>query len=231
LLRLNLKDVTREQEAVDRVRQRVASAAPGEWILGWGWDEGKWAAAYPNNQALSRISPHNPVFLTGLHGFASWANQKALELAGISKETKDPVHGKIVRDEKTGEPTGILLNQAQELVEAHIPPMSPEQTKTAIELGAQECIRNGLTSIHEARVSRATLQAFRELIQENRLPLRVYVMLDGADPTLVKEWLERGPEIDPRHQLTIRAFKLFADGALGSRGAALLEPYSDSPRT
>ncbi len=231
LLRLNLKDVKTPQEAVELVRKRIASAQPGEWILGWGWDEGQWAAAYPNNDALSKVSPNNPVVLAGLHSSAIWANQKALELAGIGKQTGDPEHGKILHDEKTGEPTGILLNQAQQLLEAHIPPMSPEQTKKAIELAARECIRNGLTSVHEARVSRTILQALRELNGEDRLPLRVYVMLDAADPTLVKEWLDHGPEIDPNHRLTIRAFKVFADGALGSRGAALLEPYSDAPNT
>lgn len=231
LLRLNLKDVPNEQEAVERVRKQVASARPGEWILGWGWDEGKWASAYPNNQALSLVSPNNPVLLTGLHSFASWANKKALEVAGVNKQTKDPENGKILHDEKTGEPTGILLNSAQGLAEKHIPPMSLEQVKKAIELAAQECVRNGLTSVHEARVSSLMVQAFRELVHENRLPLRVYVMLDGADPALVKEWLARGPEIDRDHRLTIRAFKLFADGALGSRGAALLEPYSDAPST
>src|SRR5215471_16265427 len=107
LLRLNLKDVATPEEAVDRVKKRAASAAPGEWILGWGWDEGKWASAYPDNEALSAVSPNNPVFLTGLHSFASWANKKALELAGVGKDTNDPENGKIIRDEKTGEPTGI----------------------------------------------------------------------------------------------------------------------------
>lgn len=209
LLRLNLKDATTPEAAIELVKKRAASTAPGEWILGWGWDEGKWASAYPNNQALSQASPDNPVLLTGLHSFASWANKKALEAAGIGRETKDPENGKILRDEKTGEPTGILLNRAQELVEKHVPPMSLEQVKKAIELAAQECVRNGLTSVHEARVSGVMLQAFRELMREGRLPLRIYVMLDGADPALVKEWLARGPEIDPRHQLTIRAFKLF----------------------
>ncbi len=231
LLRLNLKDVASPQEAVERIRKQVASAAPNEWILGWGWDEGKWASSYPDNEALSRVSPNNPVLLTGLHSFAAWANKKALQLAGISKESKDPENGKILHDSKTGEPTGILLNHAQALVEKHIPPMSPAQTRKAIELAAQECLRNGLTSVHEARVSAEMVQAFRDLKREGRLPLRIYVMLDGADSALVKEWLERGPEIDPSHQLTIRAFKLFADGALGSRGAALLEPYSDAPAT
>jgi predicted amidohydrolase YtcJ len=231
LLRLNLKDVANEEEAVELVKKKVASAAPNEWILGWGWDEGKWASRYPTSKALSDVSPNNPVYLVGLHGFAAWTNQRALERAGITAGTKDPENGKILRDEKTGEPTGVLLNTAQQLVEKHIPPMTLEQTKQAIELAAEECVRNGLTSVHEAKVSPIMVQAFRELVREKHLPLRVYLMLDAADPALVAEWLERGTEIDPHHQLTIRAFKVFADGALGSRGAALLQPYSDAPQT
>ena len=229
LLRLNLKDVSDANEAVALVKQRVANAAPGEWILGWGWDEGKWAAHYPGNQALSEAAPNNPVFLVGLHTFAAWANQKALELSGINKATIDPVNGRIMRDEKTGEPTGILLNQAQQLVEKHVPPLSLEQTEKAIELAARECVRNGLTSVHDARVSPLMLQAFRELIRQGRMPVRLYAILDGADSALVHEWLARGPEIDPQHRLTVRSFKFFADGALGSRGAALLAAYSDAP--
>ena len=231
LLRLNLKDVTDANEAVALVRQRAANAAAGEWIVGWGWDEGKWAAHYTDNQALSAASPNNPVFLVGLHSFASWANKKALEISGINQETKDPDNGRIIRDEKSGEPTGILLNRAQELVEKRIPPLSVDQAEKAIELAARECVRNGLTSVHDARVSPLMLQAFRELIRQGRMPLRIYAILDGADSALVKDWLARGPEIDPQHRLTIRSFKLFADGALGSRGAALLAPYSDAPQT
>lgn len=230
LIRLNLKNAT-EMEVIERVKERAASMPPHEWILGWGWDEGKWATHYPTNQALSAASPDNPVFLVGLHTFAAWANKQALELAGITKNTGDPENGKIVRDEKTGEPTGILLNHAQDLVEKHIPPMTLDQTKQAIELASRECVRNGLTSVHEAKVTPIMIQAFRELIRERRLPLRVYAMLDGSDHNLVNDWLQKGPEIDPQHRLTIRAFKLFADGALGSRGAALLQPYSDAPQT
>jgi len=231
LLRLNLKDVATAQEAVERVKQRVSSAAPNAWILGWGWDEGRWASHYPDNQALSAASPDNPVYLVGLHTFAAWANKRALQLAGITKDTKDPANGRILRDAKSGEPTGVLLNHAQDLVEKQIPPMTLEQTRQALELAAHECIRYGLTSVHEAKVSSIEVDAFRELIRENRMPLRVYAMLDGADTSLVSQWLQRGPEIDPNHQLTIRAFKLFADGALGSRGAALLAPYSDAPQS
>lgn len=231
LVRLNLKDVVTPEEAVERVRERAKSTAAGEWILGWGWDEGKWAAHYPDNHALSEATPNNPVYLVGLHTFAAWANKKAFQLAGVGKDTPDPDKGKIVRDEKSGEPTGILLNSAQKLVERHIPPMTQPQVEEAIELAARECVRNGLTSVHEAKVTPVMVNAFRALVRENRLPLRVYTMLDGSDRTLVAEWLQRGPEIDPNHRLTIRAFKLFADGALGSRGAALLEPYSDAPQT
>jgi len=143
LVRLNLKDVPTENEIVERVKQRAASATPGEWILGWGWDEGKWASNYPSNQALSEATPQNPVFLVGLHTFAAWANQRALELAGINKDTKDPENGKILRDEKTGEPTGILLNRAQDLVSKRIPPMTLVQAKRAMQLAARECVRNG----------------------------------------------------------------------------------------
>jgi predicted amidohydrolase YtcJ len=231
LLKLNLKGVATEQEAIVRVKQKVAATTANEWIQGWGWDEGEWASHYPNNAALSAASSQNPVYLVGLHGFAAWANKRALDIAGITKETKDPENGKILRDEKTGEPTGILLNRAQELVAKHIPPMTVAQAKKALELGAAECVKSGLTSIHEAQVTPLMLDAYRELIREKRMPLRLYAMLDGADSSLVEEWLKRGPEIDAQHQFSVRAFKLFADGALGSRGAALLEPYSDAPQT
>ena len=229
LIKINLKDLPDEGAIVARVREEAATLPPGQWILGWGWDEGKWAANYPTHAALSAATPDHPVFLVGLHSFAGWANAKALELAGITKETKDPPNGQILRDARGGTPTGILTNHAQELIRRHLPKLTPEQTKRAIELAAAECVRHGLTSVHEAQVSGSMIRAFRELVQEGRLPVRVSVMLDGADRSLIDEWFARGPEIDPRHRLTIRSVKLFADGALGSRGAALLEPYSDEP--
>jgi len=180
---------------------------------------------------LSEAAPTNPVFLTGLHGFASWANKRALLVAAISKDTRDPENGKILRDEKTGEPSGVLINRAQDLVASHVAPLDLDSVKIALELAARECLRNGLTSVHEARVTPIMLQAFREMVKKGRLPLRVYAMLDGANPVLIDEWLKRGPEIDPQHRLTIRSVKVFADGALGSRGAALFEPYTDAPST
>jgi predicted amidohydrolase YtcJ len=231
LLRLNLKDIGNPEDVVARVKEKATSTNAGEWIQGWGWDEGKWASHYPDNEALSAASPRNPVYLVGLHGFASWANKRALQLAGITSNTKDPENGKIVRDEKSGEPTGILLNRAQELVAKVIPPLTLEHVKKAIEFAARECLRNGLTEVHDAQVTPLMLEAFRALVREGRMPVRLYVMLDGAEKSFVDEWLKRGPEIDSHHQLTIRAVKLFADGALGSRGASLLAPYADAPQT
>lgn len=231
-LKLNLKEVPTEQEIAEKIKERAATTPKGEWILGWGWDEGKWASNYPTHHSISAAAPDNPVFLSGLHGFAGWANKKALEMAGITAQSGDPENGKIARDERTGEPTGILTNRAQDLVTRRLPALTLGQVKRAIELAAAECVRHGLTSVHEARVTPVMIEAFRELDREGRLPLRVFAMLDGANKRLVEQWLRRGPEIDSaRHRLTIRSVKLFADGALGSRGAALFEPYSDAPKT
>ena len=230
-LKLDLKGVATPEEAARRVKEKAATLRSGEWILGWGWDEGKWAAKYPTHELLTEAAPTNPVFLTGLHGFAGWANKRALLVAGISKNTRDPENGKILRDEKTGEPSGVLVNRAQDLVASHIAPLDLASVQMALELAARECLRNGLTSVHEARVTPIMLEAFREMVKKGRLPVRVYAMLDGANPTLVDEWLKRGPEIDPQHRFTIRSVKVFADGALGSRGAALSEPYSDKTDT
>jgi predicted amidohydrolase YtcJ len=230
-LKLDLKGVSTPQEVARRVREKANNLRTGEWILGWGWDEGKWASNYPTHQLLTEAAPTNPVFLIGLHSFAAWVNQRALLIAGINKNTRDPVNGKIIRDAKTGEATGILLNKAQDLVSSHVSPLDVDGVGIALELAARECLRNGLTSVHEARVTPIMLQAFREIVKKGRLPLRIYAMLDGSNSALIEEWLKRGPEIDPQHNLTIRSIKVFADGALGSRGAALFEPYSDAPDT
>jgi predicted amidohydrolase YtcJ len=230
-LKLDLRDAASPEEVAKLVKQKAAAVRTGEWIIGWGWDEGKWAAHYPSHELLTEAAPTNPVFLTGLHGFAAWVNKRALLVAGINKDTRDPKNGKIIRDDKTGEPSGVLTDRAQELVARHIAPLDLDAVKIALELAARECLRHGLTSVHEARVTPIMLQAFKEMVNKDRLPLRVYAMLDGANPLLIDEWLKRGPEIDPRHRLTIRSVKVFADGALGSRGAALSEPYTDAPNT
>lgn len=230
-LELNLEGAGTPEEAVEKVEAFIRNSSPGEWIIGWGWDEGAWAANYPNNEALDRISRENPVYLRGLHGFASWVNSRALEMAGIDSDTKNTDDGEILKDPETGRPTGILTNRAQEFVEAVIPPLSKSQIEKALKLAFQECLKNGLTSVHEARVTRQMLDAFHSLKEKGELDIRIYAMLDWTDEDLIDTYLERGPEIDPDHLLTARCVKIFVDGALGSRGAAFFEPYSDDPST
>lgn len=227
LMRLNLRGLATPEQVVERVRARAEDTPPGEWITGWGWDEGAWATHYPDNGGLDRAAPENPVFLEGLHGFAGWANTRALTEAGITAETPDPPDGRILRDPTTGAPSGVLLNDAQSLVTRHIPPPGPPMMERAIQLAAQECLKNGLTTVHDANANSAMLDAMQALARKGELGIRVYVMLDSSDGDLVNRYFDRGPVTDDHDQLTVRAVKVFADGALGSRGAALFEPYSD----
>ncbi len=229
-LELNLEGIKTPEAAVEMVRQRIEKTLPGEWIIGWGWDEGAWAKNYPDNKALSDVSPDNPVYLRGLHGFASWANDKALKIAGISADSPNPPKGEIIKNTKTHKPTGILTNKAQDLLTKHIPPMSLIQIEEALQLAIDECAANGLTTVHEANTSLKMLKALRSLKKKKKFKIRVYVMLDGTDKNLVESFLSKGPEIDQNHMLTIRCIKIFVDGALGSRGAALIKPYSDAPK-
>ncbi len=228
-LELNLVGVQTPQEAVERVQDRVRTTPEGEWIIGWGWDEGAWAKDYPTNYELNKVSPKNPVCLSGLHGFSSWVNKKALEIAGITSETLNPANGEILKDARTGNPTGILTNRAQDLVARSIPPLTKAQVEKALILAVDECLKYGLTTVYEANTTAAMLDALRSLRNKGKLKCRIYVMLDGTDKRLLEPFILNGPEIDARQILTVRCIKIFIDGALGSRGAALLEPYSDAP--
>ena len=205
------------------VREEVAKRPPGEWVVMRNWDQTNWGGRFPEARELDAVSPSHPVFLTRVDGHAGWANTKALELAGLTADKPDPPGGKIIRD-ASGKPTGVLIDRAQGLIRSKIPPATFEQIKRQLALAAKECARLGLTTVHDAGIQREDLRAYRELIAENRLPVRVYAMIGGAGD-LWKEYLAKGPEVGER--LTVRAIKLVADGALGSRGAALWQPYSD----
>ncbi|MHC4165046.1 MAG: amidohydrolase, partial [Planctomycetota bacterium] len=228
LERVNLVDVTTEQEMVERVAERAAGAEPGEWIVGWGWDEGAWADRYPDMGLLSRRVPDNPVILRGLHGFAVLGNRLAFERAGITAETQAPSGGEIRRD-SDGNPTGILVNNATDLLAAALPPLTPEQLQSQVVAGLEAMAEAGFVAVHEAGAGAALMQAFETLERKDRLPIRVYAMLSGSDEPLLREWLARGPEADPEGMLYTRSVKAFYDGALGSRGAKLLDDYSDMP--
>jgi predicted amidohydrolase YtcJ len=229
-MRIDLQGVDDPQEVVGRLRDRVSETSAGEWIEGWGWDDGAWREQMTAiNEELSSISPDNPVWFAGLHGYNGWANAKALELAGITSDTPDPEGGQILRDPTTSAPTGILANAAIGMVTRLMPPLTVAQRERAFEMAGEELLRNGLTSVHDANIFSADLEALRSLKAKNRLKVRYYVMLACTDEELIEPYLVNGPEIDRDHWLTVRSIKVFQDGSLGTRSALMLEPYSDAP--
>ena len=221
----DLRDVRTVPEIAAIVRKAAASRPKGEWIRGRAWDQTNWGGTFPTADALTEAAPDNPVFLTRVDGHAGWANRRAMDLAGISKSTQDPPGGKIIRD-ASGQPTGVFIDHAQALVARKIPEPTKVQVKRQLEVAARECARLGLTTVHDAGVSGEVLGAYRELIREGKLPVRVYAMIGGDGP-LWRSYLAKGPEINER--LTVRTIKLVADGAMGSRGAAFWQPYADDP--
>jgi predicted amidohydrolase YtcJ len=228
LAAIDLRGVGSENEAAQLVAAAVRSKRPGEWIIGNAWDQNLWPSkSFPIKQSLDRVAPTNPVVLSRVDGHAVWANSAALKIAGITSNSRDPQGGRILRD-ASGEPTGVLVDQAQSLINSKISPPPPTGIENALEQAAQLCSSFGLTTVHDAGIDASTLAAYRALIAEGRLPLRIYAMIRVADAgSLWRFYQSRGPEIGDF--LTVRSLKLYADGALGSRGAALLEPYSDDP--
>jgi hypothetical protein len=222
---LDLRNVRSVAEIAELVRKQAARLPAGQWIRGRNWDQTHWGGQFPKAEDLARAAPNHPVYLTRVDGHAGWVNPKALEIAGVQAATPDPPGGKILKD-SSGAPTGILIDRAQGLVTRKIPPATKETTRRRLAQAARECARLGIITVHDAGVSAQALEAYRELIARHELPVRVYAMI-GGEGKLWREFLERGPEIGDR--LTVRSIKLMADGALGSRGAALFEPYSDDP--
>jgi predicted amidohydrolase YtcJ len=228
LERVNLVGIETEREAVELVRQRAEEIPAGEWIIGWGWDEGAWANRYPTLALLSQQVPDHPVFLSGLHGFAVWGNRHAFELAGITARTESPSGGEILQD-RQGNPTGTLLNRATTLLESALPSLTSAQLQNRVVAGLTAMAASGYVAVHEAGADSSLMEAFEALDAENGLPIRVYTMLRARDERLCREWLDRGPDQTTQGMLTARAVKAFYDGALGSRGARLLHDYSDLP--
>jgi predicted amidohydrolase YtcJ len=227
---LKLRDTKTYDEIVERVRARAASARPGEWIQGRSWDQNDWPdPAWPTHEKLTAAAPNNPVYLERVDGHAALVNQAAMTAAGLSRDTKDPAGGRIMRDAK-GNPTGVLIDQAQGLVSRKIPDISTEQLDDQIRLADAETRRLGLTMVHDAGVDPKVVEAYKRLIDKGELKTRLYVMLSGPLDVLQTEF-EKGPLKDyAKRHLMVQAIKIVADGALGSRGAALLEPYSDEPK-
>jgi predicted amidohydrolase YtcJ len=222
---LDLHGVMSEKEIAGSVARAARARKPGEWIHGFGWDQNLWESKqFPTKALLDEAAPENPVVLSRVDGHAIWVNSKALALAGITDKSVDPAGGRVVRD-GAGHPTGVFIDNAMSMIQPPDPSM--EEREANLENAAKLCARVGLTEVHDAGIDSQTLQAYRNLVERGRLPIRIYAMISSGDRDMWKAFLKSGPEVGDF--LTVRAVKLYADGALGSRGAALLEPYTDDP--
>ncbi|MGH9381207.1 MAG: amidohydrolase [Thermoanaerobaculia bacterium] len=227
LAQVDLVGAESYEEVIERVAAAAAKAPPGAWIRGRGWDQNDWPVkAFPSHAALSEAVADHPVWLTRVDGHAALLNVRALDLAGITAETADPPGGRIMRDQGR-RPTGVLVDNAMDLAAQAIPARGVEEIVAAIERGARECNSVGLTTVTDMGVGDPTLRAYTTLADEDRLPLRVAAFLTDDDE-LLDRWFERGPLLSGS-RFQVRGVKLYADGALGSRGAALIAPYSDEP--
>ena len=228
LRRLRFFGTTSAEQIAGMVAKAAAERPAGEWILGRGWDQNDWAVKrFPTRALLDSAAPGHPVWLRRVDGHAGWANSRALELAGVTRETQDPEGGRIERG-PAGEPTGVLVDNAMSLVNAAVPAPTAEQTTRDIESALRACAQLGLTGVHDAGVGSEELEVYRKLEGSNALAIRVAAML-SAGAVLHGSALAARREPGPDGAFRVFAVKAYADGALGSRGAALLEPYADDP--
>lgn len=216
-------------EVIRRVTERARTVKPGEWIEGRGWDQNLWPEkSFPTHEALSRATPKNPVVVRRIDGHAILANAMAMRLAGITAATKDPEGGRIVRL-PNGDPSGVFVDNASGLVSRRIPSASDATLRDATLAAVAEANRWGLTGIHDAGESRRAIEIFESLARAGRFNLRNYVMVSDNEPD-IRYYTNRGPRNGLYGgRIWVRAIKTYADGALGSRGAALLAAYSDDP--
>ena len=240
-LSLDLMSTNSYQDIIDAVAERVKTAKPGEWIIGRGWHQSKWDSmpsdlvkGFQTHHRLSEVSPDNPVYLSHASGHAGFANAKAMKTAGLQSLPLEGVNafeiegGEVIVDQ-SGRPTGIFNEVAQTFITKHIPESTLETNIQAFNLAIEACHTNGITSFHDAGIGRETIALYNQMKSEDNMDIRMYAMLTGWDEALLNEWYLKGPDVDPDHLFTIRSIKLNCDGALGSRGAWLLEPYSDQP--
>ncbi len=231
-MNLNLEGTTSLEDFLARVKERVDQAKPGEWVTGRGWIETFWKPpVFPTRSDLDKVSPNNPVFLSRADGHGAVANSAALKIAGIDKSTESPFGGEISKDKETGEPNGMLLDAAQGLVRRHVPPATAADAEQAIILGVKRNIELGWTQIQDAGGSYQDVDLYKKLYGEGKIKLRIYKAVHGPGPSATR-LLSEGPTIGAfDNRFTLRTIKVVADGALGSRGAALLMPYADAPDT
>ena len=224
---VNLVGSPSYEEIVSRVVARARITPEGQWVTGNGWDQNRWPVKeFPTHDALSRAVPDHPVLLDRVDGHAVLANAAAMRAAGVSARTRDPVGGRIVRDAR-GNPTGVFVDNAMSLVSNAVPTPTPAQLSELLRSAAVESNKWGLTEVQDMGEDRATIEALESLASAKRLPLRTYEMVTDDSASLAY-YFARGPkQAEYDGHVWVRGIKLYADGALGSRGAALLAPYSD----
>jgi predicted amidohydrolase YtcJ len=242
-MNLDLTKVSGWDEIVAMVGEAAGKAQPGEWILGRGWHQEKWntvptpnVEGFPIHTALSKVSPNNPVLLTHASGHATIANEKAMQLAGVTKKTPNPPGGEILKD-TAGNPIGVFRETASGLIRKALAEAlakrTPEEVEAndrkEMELAAQDCLSKGVTSVHDAGVSFATIDLYKKLAGEGSLGVRMYAMVNEGNDSLVQRLTQYKITGFGNNHLTVRAIKRVLDGALGSRGAWFLEPYTDLP--
>lgn len=229
---LNLEGITSLQDFLAKVKARVDQAKPGEWVTGRGWIETHWQPpVFPTRQDLDNVAPNNPLILTRADGHASVVNTAALKIAQVDKNTPNPFGGEISKDKQTGEPNGMLLDAAQGLVRRRIPPTTRDDEERAIILGVKRDIELGWTQIQDAGGSYGDVDLYKNLYGAGTIKLRIYKAVYGPGAN-ANRLLGEGPIIGAfQNRFNVRTIKVVSDGALGSRGAALLAPYSDAPDT
>jgi predicted amidohydrolase YtcJ len=229
MVQLDLADAARPEEIAALVRRQADAIDPGEWIIGRGWDQNRWdTAGFPDRSVLDRVVPDHPVYLVRVDGHAAWVNGAALHRSGITPHTEDPAGGLIHRG-RDGEPTGILIDAAMALVSDNIPEPGRMDKREAMIRAIRECVSYGITTVHDMGMNQESIEIFREIVRDGDAVFRLYAAIDGVGETWDR-YLRTGRDTGGNDgMLTVRAIKLYADGALGSRGAALTGEYSDDP--
>jgi predicted amidohydrolase YtcJ len=229
LRNVHLAGASSYDEVIRRVVERTRTMNPGEWVEGRGWDQNLWPETnFPTHEALSRATPANPVVLTRIDGHALLANAMAMRLSGVTAATKDPAGGKILRL-PNGDPSGVFVDNAKSLIDDRVPSASEATMRDATVAAIAETSRWGLTGIHDAGEPRRAIEMFESLARAGRFNIRNYVMISDNDKDIAY-YTSRGPQSGLyKGRIWIRAIKTYVDGALGSRGAALLAPYADDP--
>jgi predicted amidohydrolase YtcJ len=227
LLQVDLRESKSALDAAKMVQAYAKTQQDLAWVTGRGWNQVLWPGkAYPTASLLDEYVNNKPVMLSRVDGHASWVNSKALEIAGITKDTLDPPGGKIVRDEQ-GNPTGVLIDNAESLMLKHLPKTSEATLTAQLNAAGEHLLSEGITSVHDAGIGKVVYNYYKKRVAEHSLPVRIYPMIAATSADL-RQLLEIGHVQDQYDWLSIRSVKAYGDGALGSRGAALLQPYSDA---